>query len=80
MENKIDEKNLILETEDDQPKGVKHKKAKEKKQKGKMSGSIRILFITLAISFCFGILSELLMSVTQSVVGTIVSIVLLIFL
>ena len=55
----------------------KHKKIKTKEQKSKFGSAVKILFITLAISFCFGILSELLMTVAQSLVGTIVAILLL---
>lgn len=55
----------------------KSKKHKSHHKKNKMNGKIKILFITLAISFCFGLLSELLMSVTHSAVGIIISIVLL---
>ena len=55
----------------------KHKKIKTKEQKSKFGSAVKILFITLAISFCFGILSELLMTVAQSLIGTIVAILLL---
>ena len=58
-------------------KEFKSKKHKSHHKKNKMNGKIKILFITLAISFCFGLLSELLMSVTHSAVGIIISIVLL---
>lgn len=40
---------------------------------------LKILFITLCISFCFSILSELLLSNFHSVVGTIISLLLLFF-
>ncbi|MGN1221890.1 MAG: hypothetical protein ACI4TT_01485, partial [Christensenellales bacterium] len=58
-------------------KEAKNKKHKSHNKKGSMNGKFKILFITLAISFCFGLLSELLMSVTHSAVGIIISIVLL---
>ena len=58
--------------------GNKTKKNKNIKQKLKLKGSLKILAITLAVSFCFGILSELLLSVTKSVAGTIVAVVLLV--
>lgn len=77
MEN-IEDIHSQQEDNAEQPKGGKHKNKKEKHKKHSMSGAIKILLITLAISFCFGVLSELLMSVTQSVIGTIVSIILLI--
>ena len=77
MENNIDNSNIEQEPDIEQSKSVKSKKQKHKNKKSGISGAIKILFITLGISFCFGILSELLMSVTQSVIGTIVSVVLL---
>ena len=53
------------------------KKPSPKKNSIKWKWSIKILFITLALSFCFSILSELLLSSTKSVLTTIISIVML---
>lgn len=55
----------------------KDKKAEQKKSSVKWKWCIKIFFITLLLSFCFSVLSELLLSSTQSVLITVLSILVL---
>lgn len=52
---------------------------KQSKIKLNLKWPLKILLITLCISFCFSILSELLLSNSQSLIGTIISLLLLLF-
>ena len=67
--------NIINETNENDKKEKSH----PKKIKLNLKWPLKILFITLCISFCFSILSELLLSNSQSLIGTIISLLLLIF-
>ena len=55
----------------------KEKKVEPKKSIVKWKWCIKIFFITLLLSFCFSVLSELLLSSTKSVIVTVLSIVVL---
>jgi hypothetical protein len=69
MENNIDEEQ-IEEVEEKRPR-------QKTKLNIRWGWAIKILFITLLISFCFGVLSEMLLSTMHSVAGTVISILLL---
>lgn len=68
-------KNNIEESEE---KPIEKKDTHKKKKKNVFLWGLKIFIITFFISLCFSILSEMLMSATQSVVGTIISISLLV--
>lgn len=55
----------------------KEKKFEQKKSSVKWKWCIKIFFITLLLSFCFSVLSELLLSSTQSLLITVLSILVL---
>ena len=69
-----------MEKEEIEEKEEKESKKKPSPKKGvvKWKWCFNIFFVTLALSFCFSVLSELLLTSTKSVLTTIISIVLLI--
>ena len=67
-------------SENKENKQTKDKKVEQaKKSNVKWKWCIKIFFITLLLSFCFSVLSELLLSSNQSVLITVLSVVVLFF-